>query len=136
MKSFSSFKEQDLFEWLKEGHMPDLALSGYQFSKWDCISDKEEGLIELKCRRKHYPTMLIEKKKYDAMLTVANNLGYTPVYINSTPEGIYSWNLAAIDIDWKVETKHPATTAFGNRMRVPKEVGYLDIKDAVCLTQP
>ena len=128
--------ESKLFDWLKERKLPDLKKSGYKLSRWDCSSEGAKKLIELKCRRKHYPDMLIEKKKYDAMIAKAEELGYEAYYINSTPFGIYSWNLTeAADIEWKVETKHPATTHFGNTMRVPKEVGYLRIEDAVMLKE-
>ena len=119
--------EQLLFDELKTV-VPDLARAEHKMSRWDCRSDCSRLLIELKCRRTHYPTLLLEKKKYDAMLSKAEELGYEPLYINSTPKGIYVFNLKDLDIEFKVEHKHPATTAFGNRSRVAKEVGYLCIE--------
>ena len=121
--------EKELFETLKKT-IPDLEKTKSQFSRHDCISDLDELVIELKCRKKHYPTMLIEKKKYDHLLAKAEELRYTPLYINSTPEGIFVWYLKDLKIDFKLETKHPATTHFGYTQRVPKEVGYLSIEDA------
>lgn len=124
--------EKELFEFLK-GLDDSLVMMKQKYSRHDCVSEKHKSVIELKCRKKHYDTMLIEKKKYDALVAKAEALGYTPYYINSTPEGIYSWNLNDIEINWKIENKHPATTSFGNRMRVEKEVGYLDIAYAKVL---
>ena len=124
------WKEADLFAWLKENEFSDLQLMEETYSKWDCITDVRESVIELKCRRAHYPTMLIEKKKYDAVVARAEELGYSPLYINSTPQGVFVWDLDTVDVEFKVEHKHPATTAFGNRQRVPKEVGYLDVENA------
>ena len=59
--------EKELFDWLKL-KISDLQQSEDKFSFWDCYSEKLKCRIELKCRRKHYNTLLIEKKKYDAML--------------------------------------------------------------------
>jgi hypothetical protein len=124
-------KEEALFLHLKENFYPDLEFAPETYSKHDCIDG--EVLIELKCRNKHYPTMLIEKKKYDYLTETANELGLLPLYVNSTPEGIYKWDLSSVDIEWKVENKHPATTTFHNNRRVEKEVGYLDVEEAEVL---
>lgn len=129
MKNIGRWREDDLMEWLKENWAEDLEQMKDTYSRWDCTTAKVDGMVELKCRRKHYPTMLIEKKKYDALM----EQGGTPLYINSTPNGIYVWDLSKLDIEWDVEHKHPATTSFGNRARVAKEVGYLDINDAEVL---
>lgn len=124
------WKEKNLFEFLR-AYAPDLRTMEDTMSRWDCISDDKEYVIELKCRRTHYPTLLIEKKKYDALIEKAGELGYKALYINSTPNGIYVWHLSDVDEpEWKIENKHPATTAFGNTRRVEKEVGYLKTEDA------
>lgn len=120
--------EKSLFETLQK-KIPDLTFAEHKVSRWDCVSHERQAIIELKSRRTHYPTLLIEKKKYDALIDKANEVGYKAVYINSTPKGIYCWVLNEMDIEWNIETKYPATTSFGNTKRVPKEVGYL------CITQ-
>jgi hypothetical protein len=51
----------------------------------------------------------------------------TPMYYNSTPEGIFSWNLNLTMPVWEVNFKNPATTQFYNTSRVEKEVSYLEI---------
>ena len=53
--------------------------------------------IELKCRNKHYDDLIIEKDKYDALIRRAKQYETTPFYINSTPQGIYVFNLSKID---------------------------------------
>lgn len=133
MVNINNWKEKDLFAYLKTHHSPELGKIDETYSRWDCISKDE--IIELKCRRVHYPTMLIEKKKYDALqLEASRHKNYKAVYINSTPKGIYKWVLdSTLPIEWLVEHKHPATTAFGNRSIVAKEVGYLDVTKASTL---
>ena len=121
--------ENELFESLKKT-IPDLEKTKSKFSRHDCVSGLDRLVIELKCRKKHYPTMLIEKKKYDHLIAKAEELNFTPLYINSTPERVFVWYLDKLDIEFKLETKHPATTHFGYTQRVPKEVGYLSIEDA------
>ena len=55
-------------------------------------------------------------------------------YINSTPEGIFSFNLNKIEEpNWWTE-ELPATTDFNRSQRINKEVGYLNIKDAKNIT--
>lgn len=134
MQHVGKWKEQDLFEYL-QGKQEDLALMENEYSRWDCVSKTGGYIAELKCRRKHYPTLLIEKKKYDALIAQANEIGYKAYYVNSTPKGIYQWDLTKVEIEWKVEHKHPATTSFGNRHRVAKEVGYLHIDDGLILDE-
>lgn len=56
-----------------------------------------------------------------------------PLYINSTPKGIYIFNLLKINPIWEINSKNPATTNFGSYDRVEKEVCYLDIAEAKML---
>ena len=87
--------------------------------------------IELKCRRKHYDDLLIEKDKYDALMLRAEKHGTSPFYINSTPEGIYAFNLNEVkDIVWEKKGGLPKTTDFSDRRKVVKEVGFLPISKA------
>ena len=125
----NNWKEENLFDWLKQNVYLDLVKAKNQMSRWDCYSPNAGHRIELKCRKKHYETLLLEKKKYDAMVTEANKHLDTPVYINSTPEGIYSFNLYFIKKDWEVNFRNPATTQFANTGRILKEVTYLKTTD-------
>jgi len=125
----NNWKEADLFDWLKENVYLDLVKAKNPMSRWDCYSPSKGHRIELKCRKKHYPTLLLEKKKYDAMFLEANKHLDTPIYINSTPEGIWSFNLYFIKKDWETNFLNPATTQFANTNRIAKEVTYLKTTD-------
>lgn len=125
-----NWKEQDLFEYLTKNVYPDLVKSKNQMSRWDCYSPTSGHRIELKCRTKHYDTLLLEKKKYDAMIEECNKHLDIPMYINSTPEGVYCFNLLEIQPVFEVNFLNPATSHFQNRNRISKEVTYLEIKNA------
>jgi len=125
-----NWKEIDLFNWLKENVYPDLVMAKSPISKWDCYSPKTGHRLELKCRRKHYDTLLIEKKKYDSMIQEFDKHLDTPMYFNSTPNGIYSFNLNLITPNWEINDKNPATTYFTKNEKISKEVAYLEISQA------
>jgi hypothetical protein len=129
----NNWQENDLFNWLKENVYSDLVKSKNPLSRWDCYSPTTGHRIELKCRKKHYSTLLLEKKKYDAMILECEKHLDIPIYINSTPEGIYSFNLNKIYPTFEVNNKNPATTQFYNNNRVEKEVTYLEINEALKL---
>ena len=126
------WKEKDLFEWLSTNHYKTLVNSKNPISRWDCYDIETQNRIELKCRRKHYSTLILEKSKYDAMLLESNKNLDIPIYINSTPEGIYLFNLNEIDIKWFTKSL-PATTEFKKRIWVKKEITELEIIKAIKL---
>ena len=126
-------KEVDLFNHLKETLYPDLEKSEGIFDAFDCISRQAGHYIELKCRYTHYPTLLIEEMKYRKLITQAAERDLTPFYINSTPEGIFSFDLMDIPEPEWVTHKMPATSEFSNRAKVDKLVGYLAIEEAIKL---
>jgi len=126
-------KEQELFDLLKAHYYPDLTKSEGIFDSFDCISVQAGHYIELKCRATHYPTLLIEEMKYRKLITQAAERDLVPFYINSTPLGIYSFDL--MDVPEPVWLSHqmPATTEFENDSKIDKLVGYLPIEEAVRL---
>ena len=126
----NNWTEIDLFNWLKENVYPDLVKAKNPMSRWDCYSPCSNHRLELKCRKKHYSTMLLEKKKYNAMQFECMKHLDIPMYFNSTPEGIFSWNLNKIDPIWEINFKNPATTQFNNNNKISKEVSYLEIEKA------
>ena len=126
------WNEEQLFDWLKEFVYFDLVKAKNQMSRWDCYSPKFKHRIELKCRRKHYPTLLIEKSKYDAMIFESGKHSDIPMYINSTPEGIYSFDLHQIEPEWIFKSLR-ATTQFANNKNIVKKVAFLDIEEALKL---
>ena len=126
------WKEKDLFKYLTGCCYTDLLKARKQMSRWDCYSPETFHRIELKCRGVHYPTLLIEKKKYDAMINKCNDNLDIPMYINSTPKGVYRFNLYIVDPVWEIQY-HNKTTQFANTNKIPKEIAMLDIKDAEIL---
>lgn len=127
-----NWKEEDLFNWLQTNVYPDLVKARNQMSRWDCYAPLLKHRIELKCRRTHYNTLLLEKKKYDAMLEESDKHLDVPVYINSTPKGVYLFDLNKIAVEW--EDKYlRSTTEFGNSKRITKEVCFLKLEDGLLL---
>jgi hypothetical protein len=131
--NLKSFKEKELFAWLQDNLYSDLVKCKNPLSRWDCYSPEKFHRIELKCRKVHYDTLLLEKKKYDAMVTESLKHMDIPIYINSTPKGIFAFNLFKIEEEWEVNYLNPKNTYFGGSHRVPKEVTYLDINTAEVL---
>jgi hypothetical protein len=125
--------EELLFTFLREGLYPDLVKSEGIYDSYDCISRQAGHYIELKCRARHYDTLLIEEMKYRKLITQAAERDLVPYYINSTPLGIYSFDL--MDLAEPVWFSHqmPATTEFDRAEKVDKLVGYLPIEEAVQL---
>jgi len=84
----------------------------------------------MKCRRTHYPTLLIEKKKWDYLADIRARTGAKTLYINSTPQGVYQFDLGAIkEPQWLLKWL-PAKTDFANGEKVQKECGFLELQHA------
>jgi len=126
-------KELELFNFLKESLYPDLTKSEGIYDSFDCISVKAGHYIELKCRYTHYPTLLIEEMKYRKLITQAAERDLIPFYINSTPLGVFSFDLMDVPEPEWVTHWMPATTEFNRVEKVEKLVGYLPIEEAVQL---
>ena len=60
-------EEKDLFNFIKNNFIPDLIPTELR-KRYDCFSEFYQMDIELKCRRKHYSKLLIEKPKYPGWL--------------------------------------------------------------------
>jgi hypothetical protein len=125
--------ELELFIFLRDRHLPDLERSVDPFARFDCSSQSARLHIELKCRRSHYDTLLIEKNKFDNLIARSKQLQFSPCYINSTPQGIFAFNLLASNIEWQSQSL-PATTDFQNSTTIEKVVGFLPISEAIQLT--
>jgi hypothetical protein len=117
--------ERELFEFVRT-LIPDLQMSEFKFSKYDCYSEKYRLDIELKCRRAHYDDLLIEWIKYDALMQRAHRFNTKPVYINSTPIGIWAFYLDEFSPVWENRSM-PKTTDFSNNQKISKRVGYLNV---------
>lgn len=120
-------KERELFEWLKEKHFPDLEHSPQVYDGFDCVTKKFGMFIELKSRNTHYDTLLLEKKKFDFLVTKAKELGLTAWYVNYTPSGVWSFKLDD-ENDFVWEDKWlPVTTEFTNKNKIMKQVTFLPL---------
>ena len=124
------FKEPQLFDYLKENYYPDLEKSE-EFDNWDCISLEAKMFIELKSRKTHYPDLLIEESKYQGLILAAGIRSLTPWYINSTPEGVWGFNLSTIPQPKWQDKWLPITTEFENRTKRTKLVGFLKLEDGI-----
>ena len=128
-----AMKEQNLFDYLKESLYPDLTKSEGIYDSFDCISVQAGHYIELKCRYTHYDTLLIEEMKYRKLITQAAERDLIPFYINSTPNGVFSFDLMDLaEPEW-VSHWMPATTEFSRSNKVSKLVGYLPIEEGIPL---
>ena len=119
--------EEILFRLIKL-RIPDLEKTN-QFSYRDGYSAKYDLTIELKCRYKHYDNLLIEKMKYDKLIQHKKVF-----YINSTPIGIFSFDLKKLPEPlWQLDYM-PKQTEFNETYDIQKMVGYLNIYQATDLT--
>ncbi len=75
---------------------------------------------------------MIERPKFDNMITKCEDNLDIPFYINSTPEGIFRFNLYKVKPSWFFK-KLRATTAFVDNTRINKEIALLDVIDAEVL---
>lgn len=126
------WNEEVLFSYLKLNCYPDLVMSNKQMSRWDCYSPMYKYRIELKCRKAHYDSLMLEKIKYDAMIEKCKDHGDDPLYINSTPNGVYEFNLNDITPKWE-KMSLSKTTEFENTDKVRKEIAMIPVIDAVQL---
>tara|TARA_R110002167_G_scaffold24577_2_gene86209 strand:- start:4786 stop:5169 length:384 start_codon:yes stop_codon:yes gene_type:complete len=89
----------------------------------------DDYVIELKCRRAHYDTQLIEYKKFIANIDQANESGKEFLYIISTPRGEYVFNVSKLaangyDFGWE-DRRMPSNTDFAGTQHKDKRVGYI-----------
>lgn len=124
--------EAELFNYIKKRYLEDLVKSEHKYEYHDCTSILYRLHIELKCRHTHYEDLIIEKDKYEALVQQAERLGFTPFYVNSTPKGIYAFNLRKITVKWTTK-KLPLHSEFEDQGPVDKTVALLPVGQAVQL---
>lgn len=117
--------EAELIDWLIANVDPTIKKAESKYSHFDAYSEMFDCFLEFKCRRKHYPDLLIERKKFEAL--TKRGMAF---YICSTPEGIFSWELHKETPPVWEEKFLPRRTDFGNKSGKTKEVGYLLISEA------
>ena len=126
------YKEADLYLFLKKNFIQDLKPTKSTTARHDCYSVIHNLDVELKCRRSHYDDLIIEKQKYDALMLRSELYENIPVYINSTPKGIWAFYIKNISFDWSIKSL-PKQTDFGKKFHIKKEIGYLHISQGVNL---
>ena len=119
--------EAQLLEFLKLNYIDDLQKSEDIYCEYDCYSKRFNMVVELKCRNTHYVELMLEKYKYDKL-----NKHERPYYINSTPKGIYIFNVKNITPNWIVN-QMPKQTEFENTEKIDKTYCLLNIKEAICI---
>ena len=124
--------EQELFNYIKGRYLEDLVKSADQYDYHDCTSTLYRLHIELKCRHKHYDELLIEQDKYKALIAHAQQLGFTPFYVNATPQGIYAFNLRKISVKWTTK-KLPVESKSKDQGLIDKSVALSPVSLAVQL---
>ena len=122
--------ERKLFNYLKDKYWNDLKLSTDEFSVYDCFSYSTKTRIELKCRKKHYKELMIEKAKYYYLVKKYIQVNEIPLYINSTPEGIFAFDLRTITPVWITNKTMPKTTEFNTKIKIEKTYGLININQA------
>jgi len=102
-----------------------------EFSSMDI--ENNNYIQELKNRKnspERYDGSLIEKKKYDFLVTQGKVLDKIPGYVCRFDDGsYYAWNLKILpEPDWR-EQMLPRNSHFGDSTFIPKIVGDLFLKD-------
>ena len=131
-KDLKYWNEYDLFNWLADNYYSLLINTNENYSKSDCYDIETMHRIELKCRAKHYDNLIIEKPKYDFLISKSKQFGDIPIYINSTPKGIYLFNLQNLKLKW-YSKELPKTTDFNNNNLIKKEIAEINIKSSLKL---
>ena len=52
--------------------------------------------FQVRCRVEHYDSVMLDKAGYELLIQNANAMGFVPLYICSTPVGIWELNLAFV----------------------------------------
>ena len=78
--------------------------------------------------------MLIEWPKYETLLNRAADRGYKPIYVCSTPLGVWAWDLTYLQLKW-IKKALPKQTDFSNNNTVVKQVAYISLEDGSYLSK-
>lgn len=91
----------------------------------------EKCVIEFKFRKKYYDTKLLEKKKYEALMKLPNDV--VKIYFVSDPKGNYWYWLDKL-ADMKLINKSCPSTSYWNNQKVIKEI-YLLTEEIASIVQ-
>jgi len=135
--------EKELIDLLNSGNDYNFVAMDDKFSRYDAFDTENGIMLEIKCCTKHYDDTILEKIKYDWNKEYAENHDLEFMYAVSMPnkEGhkVYLFDpliMEEEDYDFKWHTrKLPAQTEFSRTEWIDKEVGYLNVKDALAVLQ-
>ena len=126
--------ESELFYKFKANYLPQLKVAIDTYSPFDAICHEAKVVVEFKCRRSHYSDLLIEWPKYETLLNRAADRGYKPIYVCSTPLGVWAWDLTYLQLKW-IKKALPKQTDFSNNNTVVKQVAYISLEDGSYLNK-
>ena len=122
----ANLTEQDLFSLFQKRYADIIDLNvDNEFAPLDWYIPSLDTYIEAKCRKKDYPTIFVEKDKWDQMKQVERCW-----YVNSTPRGIYAFVLQEIEEPLFRERLMEKSQQFnGQGEYILKTVGELVLRD-------
>jgi hypothetical protein len=74
---------------------------------------------------------MLEKSKYNYLINRYKNHGEIPLYINSTPKGIYCFDLRKQVGEWITDSRMPKHTDFENNNKTQKTYCLLPLSQAI-----
>jgi hypothetical protein len=120
-------KENVMILFLNTFYGWDLTPSEYEFEHYDAYGlspKKTNSVMEMKFRDTHYSTMMLEKMKYDHLMSLPEDI--LKFYLVQDPTGIYIFWLQSIDKSSLKVNKIPCPgTTFWGGEKVKKEVYLL-----------
>jgi hypothetical protein len=72
---------------------------------------------------------MIEKQKYYSLVKKYIETNEIPLYINSTPEGIFAFDLRTINPVWITDKIMPKTTELNEKTKTQKTYGLININE-------
>tara|TARA_B100000780_G_scaffold188633_2_gene132628 strand:+ start:6535 stop:6957 length:423 start_codon:yes stop_codon:yes gene_type:complete len=126
-------QEITMIEYLNVFYDWDLKHSGVGMEHYDAIgmtpgNIRKHCLIEMKFRKHHYDTMMLEKKKYDWLMRMPKST--LKFYLVHDPLGTYIFWLDNLKLNDIVIMKCPSKTFWDDQGMTNKEVYLLEINQA------
>ena len=109
----------------------ELEWTGGGSERWDAKGKTQKGydcVIEMKFRNKHYPTKMLEKDKYDALMSLDKDV--IKIYLVNDKKGNFLFYLNTLKMPAAVKKYCPDTTIW-TKKRLLKNVYLLEEKDAL-----
>tara|TARA_R110000851_G_scaffold170879_1_gene317229 strand:- start:339 stop:755 length:417 start_codon:yes stop_codon:yes gene_type:complete len=108
----------------------DLKIPEDNFSRYDAYGTTPKGkkcVIEMKFRNKHYEDKMLEKDKYDALMSLDDDI--VKIYFVADTKGNFMYWLNTLKMPETVKKYCPDTTMW-TKKRLLKDVYLLQEKDA------